>query len=65
MLGLPHHCLTPAQIQALSPVSLAYIGDAVYELYVRSRLLWPPRHSHQYHRAVVAQVKAEQQADYL
>ena len=30
-----------AQLGGLSPISLAYIGDAVFELYVRSRLLIP------------------------
>ncbi len=65
MTGLPLPQLTAEQVQALSPVALAYIGDAVYELYVRSRLLWPPLHSRNYHHAVVAQVRAEQQASYV
>jgi ribonuclease III family protein len=51
--------------QSLSPIALAYIGDAVYELYVRSHLLWPPQRIQTYHQAVVAQVRAEQQAQYL
>ncbi len=46
----------------IAPVSLAYIGDAVFELYVRSRLLIPAKRIHDYHQQVVAQVKAEQQA---
>jgi ribonuclease III family protein len=51
--------------QSLSPIALAYIGDAVYELYVRNRLLWPPQRIQTYHQAVVEQVRAEQQAQYL
>ena len=53
------------QIQAISPVALAYIGDAVFELYVRMRFLWPPQRIQQFHHQVVGQVKAEQQAKYL
>lgn len=53
------------QIQQLSPVALAYLGDAVYELYIRSRYLLPPKRIEVYHRQVVAQVKAESQARQL
>jgi ribonuclease III family protein len=52
-------------IQQISPVSLAYIGDAVYELYVRTSLLLPLKRSHTYHQDVVAQVRAETQARHL
>ena len=55
----------PQQIQSISPVALAYIGDAVFELYIRMRFLWPPQRIQQFHHQVVSQVKAEQQADYL
>ncbi len=51
-----------SQIERLSPVSLAYIGDAVYELYVRHHLLMPPKRISDYHHQVVAQVRAESQA---
>ena len=54
-----------AQIERFSPVSLAYIGDAVYELYVRHHFLNPPKRIEQYHSQVVAQVRAESQANYL
>jgi ribonuclease-3 family protein len=49
-------------IGQLSPASLAYIGDAVYELYVRTRYLLPPRRLADYHNRVVSQVRAESQA---
>jgi ribonuclease III family protein len=53
------------QLQQLSPAALAYIGDAVYELYVRTRYLMPPKRLHAYHQQVVAQVRAERQAECL
>lgn len=46
----------------LSPAFLAYLGDAVYELYVRTHYLLPPRRLTDYHNQVVAQVRAETQA---
>lgn len=52
-------------VQAIPPVSLAYIGDAVFELYIRMSFLWPPQRIQQFHQQVVGHVKAEQQADYL
>lgn len=57
--------LPTAQLQQLSPASLAYLGDAVYELLVRQQLLFPPKRVHLYHKQVVEQVRAEQQAVHL
>lgn len=57
--------VTQEQLQQLSPVALAYLGDAVYELCVRSYYLLPPKRSHDYHNLVVAQVRAETQASHL
>ncbi|HBB35510.1 MAG TPA: Mini-ribonuclease 3 [Cyanobacteria bacterium UBA8803] len=54
-----------AQIQQVSPASLAYLGDAVYELYIRTRYLVPPKRLCDYHNQVVAQVRAESQANTL
>lgn len=56
---------TPEQLQQLSPASWAYLGDAVYELYVRNAYLFPPKRSRIYHQLVVAQVRAETQARQL
>ena len=53
------------QIQQLSPTALAYLGDAVYELYIRTCYLLPPKTSQSYHHQVVSQVRAETQADHL
>jgi ribonuclease-3 family protein len=56
---------TSADLQRLSPSALAYLGDAVYELHVRQTLLLPPRRSRDYHRDVVARVRASAQAQAL
>ena len=55
----------PSNIQQVSPASLAYLGDAVYELYIRTWYLLPPRRLNDYHQQVVAQVRAESQANNL
>ena len=57
--------LTSAQVQLLSPAVLAYVGDAVYELYIRAYYLIPPRRLQTYHNQVVDQVRAESQALHL
>ncbi|MBE9166483.1 ribonuclease III [Pleurocapsales cyanobacterium LEGE 06147] len=54
-----------SKIEQLSPVALAYIGDAVYELYIRTYYLMPPMRVADYHNRVVAQVRAETQAVYV
>lgn len=54
--------LQSAQLHQLSPTALAYLGDAVYELYIRSQYLTPPRRIQVYHHLVVSQVRAETQA---
>ncbi len=54
-----------SRIQQVSPASLAYLGDAVYELYIRTCYLLPPRRLRDYHHQVVAQVRAESQAKHL
>ena len=53
---------SPSHIQQVSPASLAYLGDAVYELYIRTWYILPPRRLCDYHQQVVAQVRAESQA---
>ena len=52
-------------IEQLSPTALAYIGDVVYELYVRTYYLLPRKRIVDYHNQVVAKVRAEAQANYL
>ena len=50
------------RVDQLSPSALAYLGDAVYELFIRSHFLLPPKRISDYHNLVVAQVRAESQA---
>lgn len=57
--------LSEGSVQHLSPAALAYLGDAVYELYVRRCYLLPPKRLQSYHGQVVAQVRAERQAEHL
>ena len=52
-------------VEQLSPTALAYLGDVVYELYVRTQYLFPPKKIGDYHNQVVAKVRAEAQADDL
>lgn len=54
--------ISPEQAKALSPVALAYVGDAVYELFVRGQFLLPPKRIQAFHQQVVGQVRAERQA---
>ena len=56
---------TPAEIERISPAAWAYLGDAVYELYVRSSFLVPPKRLQAYLEFVVGQVRAETQARHL
>lgn len=56
---------SPSHIQQVSPASLAYLGDAVYELYIRSWYLLPPKRLCDYHQQVVERVRAESQANLL
>jgi ribonuclease-3 family protein len=57
--------LSLSQVQQISPSALAYVGDAIYELYVRMFYLWPQKRLENYHRLVVDQVRAETQALHL
>jgi ribonuclease III family protein len=57
--------LSRSELQQLSPTALAYLGDAVYELYIRMYYLLPPQRVNSYHSQVVAQVRAETQAQQL
>lgn len=62
LLHLDSSTITGAELQRISPAALAYLGDAVYELFVRRRLLFPLRRPKDYHGAVVERVRAESQA---
>ncbi|MEN9213220.1 MAG: ribonuclease III domain-containing protein [Thermostichus sp. DG02_4_bins_136] len=57
--------LSLAEIRRLSPAALAYLGDAIYELHVRRRQLFPPERLERYHQQVVARVRGSAQAKLL
>ncbi|MEH2285265.1 MAG: ribonuclease III domain-containing protein [Nostoc sp.] len=61
----PFQQISLSQVQKISPSALAYLGDAIYELYVRIFYLLPLQRSGIYHRLVVEQVRAETQALHL
>lgn len=49
----------------LSPLVLAYVGDAVYELYVRTHLVRQGGKVHDLHKAAVHFVQAKAQAEII
>jgi hypothetical protein len=55
-LLLPNPKCNPTQ---MSPTSLAYIGDSVFELFVRSRYVWPTRRTTDLQKIVVDKVRGE------
>jgi ribonuclease III family protein len=57
--------IEPGMVARLSSGALAYLGDSVFELWMRRQLLLPPKRPDAYHRLVVANVRAERQAQYL
>ncbi|WP_372637451.1 Mini-ribonuclease 3 [Cohnella sp.] len=53
-------------VRLLSPIVLAYVGDAVFEVYVRQRLIaGSSRKPHELHRAATKYVSAAAQAKLL
>ena len=49
----------------LSPLQLAYIGDAVYELLIRTHLLSKGLNVNELHKATIKYVKAKAQSDII
>jgi len=49
-------------VMQMSTSSLAYIGDAVFELFIRSRYVWPMKKSSNLQKVVVNKVRAETQS---
>lgn len=58
--------LTPTDIRMLNPLVLAYIGDSVYDTYIRTLLVSGGNaHVAKLHKMSIAFVKAKAQADIL
>jgi ribonuclease III family protein len=53
------------ELQQFNPIALAFLGDAVYELVIRQQYFFPPKRINDYHQQVVAQVRAEEQAQFF
>ncbi|AGY57710.1 Mini-ribonuclease 3 [Gloeobacter kilaueensis] len=54
-----------SQIRTLPLEALAYLGDAVWELHVRSGLIYPPQRLRRLHERTVERVRAAAQATLL
>lgn len=57
--------VSSAQPDQMSASSLAYLGDVVFELFIRSRYVWPSRRMPQLQNTVVSLVNAEAQSKLL
>ncbi len=57
--------LTVKEINSLSPLQLAYIGDAVYELLIRTYLVKKGLAVRKLHKKAIEYVKAEAQSDFI
>ena len=61
-----YNCLKETDVMMLNPLVWAYIGDAVYEVYVRSYVISEgKRNAGDLHRGSINFVKAEAQSDIL
>ncbi|KAL3793823.1 hypothetical protein HJC23_006183 [Cyclotella cryptica] len=56
---------TTAQPDQMSASSLAYLGDVLFELFIRSRYVWPERRMSDLQNKVVSIVRADAQASLL
>jgi ribonuclease-3 family protein len=62
--ALLHHSLSPREVQAISSLGLAHIGDAVYEILVRTMLILDGQTTSAHlHRATTTLVCAPAQAE--
>lgn len=57
--------LTVKEIRSLSPLQLAYVGDAVYELLIRTYLIRKGLSVKKLHKTAVEYVKAEAQSQFV
>ena len=64
-LNSAHDAFAPADIRGLNPLQMAYVGDTVHDLYVRSMLLFRGMAVGKMHRQAVRMVSAGAQARML
>lgn len=64
-LNSAHDVFAPADIRGLNPLQMAYVGDTVHDLYVRSMLLSRGMAVGKMHRQAVRMVSAGAQARML
>ena len=64
-LNSAHDAFAPADIRGLNPLQMAYVGDTVHDLYVRSMLLARGMAVGKMHRQAVRMVSAGAQARML
>ena len=60
---LPSFSIPTSRLSSFGVLELAYIGDAVYELLVRTKLCQNPALTKNLHKRAVAVVKAQAQAE--
>ncbi|MDX2272894.1 MAG: ribonuclease III domain-containing protein [Cyanobacteriota bacterium] len=65
LAGIPTLAVPPAEFRRLPAAALAYLGDAIYELYIRQSYLLPPQRITLYHQQVVQRVRGSTQAETL
>ena len=51
--------VSSCDVTQLGPTTLAYVGDVVFELFVRSRMIWPTRRTSDLQEQVVSLVRGE------
>lgn len=57
---------TPEEVNLMSPLTWAYVGDCIYELYIRNRLINETNlKPHKLHIEAIKYVKAKAQAELL
>ncbi len=57
--------LTEEDIRMMKPLSLAYIGDAVFELLIRTEIMTGQKNAHTLHKLSASLVNAKAQADFF
>ena len=66
MIELIRRPETEAEVNAMSPLTWAYVGDSVYELYIRMHLVNTTKMKpHKLHIEAIKFVKAKAQAEIL